>query len=1064
MSVPSKLPIISRGGTIPPRTGLQKKIGKQVPTISQECHNVKLGSWKQRQRGLKLSVNPSSEQDTSDDHSLFDYNEAFQEAILTSMDREMDRYEATLLDKDSLLADVRQTKEDLAIALKEEKDRTIALNKAVETLKNLLKEHESEIKIIMMERNGLKNSLEIARNGEDEARRQLRKQNEELRIAHENLLTTRSMTLAYDSDIKVRMNIEDRLKKDIHSLEEDKQTLESTINKMKEDMNAVKQQKVQGEEELNIAKSMLVVKDGKVLAIKRELDKAVESKEVLLRKWRSALGELEKRDTKIHDVASQNKELEATLILKHVEVKTLEKHGTSITKDLLEAKNVATKLKEDLKGAEIVLDLEKKTADRVKKQLNDVKKEQSEVLSKLNETGGLQEALENIQRESEDKAQRLAQAKHDIIQSEKKAKKAEHDMKDLEDQYVSFASNLEKTVERREKDAMKKNKVLENENQQLFAKNAKLELTLTHLASEYGALGIAHDRLTVEYKQLCEDAGKLERQIPLQQIRVDRAKEELLMHKNGEHGTNKTILILEQKIKRLKEELEKSQKRIRDITVAWVEGQEEAIKRDEALFVKSSTLLNEKARNKIISMQFERAANSEKTLEKKVAEALLSTDSLRAENANKDKKIKELEFANSKLELAITHFRHQLKAKNDETQDLKSGSSSRNREIGNQWQQLKKELLESEQRRSIDHRIAKVAKSQMKEMRIELKKVQAELLEFQLQAGRRGREEKNTSKGLLAIARSWESAFHRRRSKRQAKNLRKKALLAERRKERREELKHGKARNGEDSVEDTVAHWFGNDIDLSKELSSLGGSAKYKKLVLRLNESMNLAAERLRQIVETKKDMKIVIEERNKLAQDLYLMKQRTNQSTKEDGDQRIEQVKLMNRLVRAEALAASFEVQLRNAIRGEQVIEYTYKPDIEASPRLQAALAQSLIVSADEIATDLNEENLRLSVKTPNFCGTSRPGAMAMYPVNKSFVKSVPAKDDRNSSDFSKQSRRSRARPSHRGHSFKESYGDLTYSREMPDKEPTNLTTKVSVIRLGSEVSHKNLSSIRPS
>ena len=215
---------------------------------------------------------------------------------------------------------------------------------------------------------------------------------------------------------------------------------------------------------------------------------------------------------------------------------------------------------------------------------------------------------------------------------------------------------------------------------------------------------------------------------------------------------------------------------------------------------------------------------------------------MRAENANKDKKIKELEFANSKLELAITHFRHQLKAKNDETQDLKSGSSSRNREIGNQWQQLKKELLESEQRRSIDHRIAKVAKSQMKEMRIELKKVQAELLEFQLQAGRRGREEKNTSKGLLAIARSWESAFYRRRSKRQAKNLRKKALLAERRKERREELKHGKARNGEDSVEDTFPHWFGNDIDLSKELSSLGGSAKYKKLVLRLNESLNLAA------------------------------------------------------------------------------------------------------------------------------------------------------------------------------------------------------------------------------
>ena len=97
------------------------------------------------------------------------------------------------------------------------------------------------------------------------------------------------------------------------------------------------------------------------------------------------------------------------------------------------------------------------------------------------------------------------------------------------------------------------------------------------------------------------------------------------------------------------------------------------------------------------------------------------------------------------------------------------------------------------------------------------------------------------------------------------------------------------------------------------------------------------------------------------------------------DEDSRVQYVKLMNRLVRAEALAASMEKQLRitiNVAKSKDIyankrdsvtaaidamrVDYSYKPDIEVSQRIREALAQPLL-SADEIidSENLNEESL---------------------------------------------------------------------------------------------------------
>ena len=59
------------------------------------------------------------------------------------------------------------------------------------------------------------------------------------------------------------------------------------------------------------------------------------------------------------------------------------------------------------------------------------------------------------------------------------------------------------------------------------------------------------------------------------------------------------------------------------------------------------------------------------------------------------------------------------------------------------------------------------------------------------------------------------------------------------------------------------------DFDINSELANLGGSKKYKRVVLRLNQVMSLAAERLQNIVEIRHELRQVVEERDSLDKQL---------------------------------------------------------------------------------------------------------------------------------------------------------------------------------------------------
>ena len=170
-------------------------VTKKIGTLSHA--NRQINDKSTNNNGSNVN-NEKMEDHENEEDKLLEFNQAFQDAILATMDREISTYEEQLMDKATQMADITRTKEDLAIALLEEKKRSEMLNKAVITSKKSMKEQQNELALVNLENNGLKQSLESARNNEDEFRSKYKKNEEELQKVRKDLQQMQIMTMAYD--------------------------------------------------------------------------------------------------------------------------------------------------------------------------------------------------------------------------------------------------------------------------------------------------------------------------------------------------------------------------------------------------------------------------------------------------------------------------------------------------------------------------------------------------------------------------------------------------------------------------------------------------------------------------------------------------------------------------------------------------------------------------------------------------------------------------------------------------------------------------------------------------
>jgi len=105
-------------------------VTKKIGTLSHG--NRQINGKSMNNNGSNVN-NEKMEDHENEEDKLLEFNQAFQDAILATMDREISTYEEQLVDKSVQMADIARSKEDLAIALLEEKKRAEMLNKALTT-------------------------------------------------------------------------------------------------------------------------------------------------------------------------------------------------------------------------------------------------------------------------------------------------------------------------------------------------------------------------------------------------------------------------------------------------------------------------------------------------------------------------------------------------------------------------------------------------------------------------------------------------------------------------------------------------------------------------------------------------------------------------------------------------------------------------------------------------------------------------------------------------------------------------------------------------------------------
>eukprot|EP00943_MAST-04B_sp_MAST-4B-sp1_P004726 g4726.t1 len=225
------------------------------------------------------------------------------------MDREISTYEEELIDKTAQMAAISRSKEDLAIALLDEKKRANMLNSAVLTAKKNMKEQTNEIAITKLENDGLKQSLEIARKNEDEFRSKFKSADIEIQKLKSDLQQMRSMTMAYDSDVKVRAAVEQNLERDIERVKGDNQKLNTDISRLRQQLALSDSTNSSKSSEILELKAKLKSKDGELAELSKDYEYVANSKNELLRQWESAVRTIEKKE---YALTNTSKEQEKT--------------------------------------------------------------------------------------------------------------------------------------------------------------------------------------------------------------------------------------------------------------------------------------------------------------------------------------------------------------------------------------------------------------------------------------------------------------------------------------------------------------------------------------------------------------------------------------------------------------------------------------------------------------------------------------------------------------------------------------------------------------------------------
>eukprot|EP00753_Platysulcus_tardus_P016231 PLAT5508.1.p1 GENE.PLAT5508.1~~PLAT5508.1.p1 ORF type:complete len:987 (-),score=584.40 PLAT5508.1:87-3047(-) len=889
------------------------------------------------------------------DERLLEVNMRFEKALLASVERQLRALRGEVESKEMALEDEKEARTQLALALRRMRDDVNRLSAENVKLKASGEADRTKRAAALLEVTGLKREVEAltaARRAAETAAAAAEKRRDE---AVAEVASLRAAGGALADDIKIRRNLEVGLSGEVSRLQRQLAVVTAERDAARASVEAARASAAE-------ARHRTTEQENETRVAQRQLDKVVDelesmaaSKTVLLRQWQEALEAMSKRD-----VAMQAIEEKRAAVHDALEEARRREGGLAARNDKL-ARNLAV--------TSTVLDRQRVELEKATSRAAEAEAKKDSLLAEVSAVRAGQAKLESqlvslhgdraaLARKAEQLAASLAAKESEAERALAEARSVAREMEKRDLAAASAMVRVEEAAEADRAAAARRVLLTEAERQAAATEAAQLRATVSKLTVENGDLVRLYMSLTETYSKLAEEAEQLQRAFFRKEHDLNKLAAQLASTRAREGASEKPLKLQLRRARQLAAEGEAAYKKLQS---DWLRTQSELLATQASLRRARELAERREAELGAVEGMADRLAAAEAAARKDGGDKDVEVDRLRVQLRRQDSQqaaLRDAVMSLKKEKLDVESLLAVRQAEFEAATEALRGEAAR----------LRAALAATQRARNAKLRDASHADGRVQLLREKLKRASAAAEASALRASKAEhaldacrREAADNERQFAATIKQLEVLFGKKRRVERAAargggagDKKRSAAAAGRR--------LGKAGGSSSSAALLApaarsrkppgprAARLASSASAAGLPAAAGGEAEDShELVRRLNKMTTVSASRLNEIVQLQQQLSQAELSADGLKARNSKLKQRLHSLADEETSLRAEVKDLRARMARAEALAASLDMQIRE-IAPDALVRYDVVGGVGPMPseELMAVLDATPVEAGD--------------------------------------------------------------------------------------------------------------------
>eukprot|EP00743_Colponemidia_sp_Colp-15_P004341 GILK01004683.1.p1 GENE.GILK01004683.1~~GILK01004683.1.p1 ORF type:complete len:1005 (-),score=268.75 GILK01004683.1:139-3102(-) len=892
-------------------------------------------------------VNPRG--GNQEDSLIFEHNHRFQQLLLESVERQIQSMMDVVDTKNQQLHSAESARENLGVAL-------FSVQRELTKLRDALGSRNDEI-------SRLKHELRVAENAQQknladwkrsetengQLRAQLEKALGESTNTNQSIAKLKETTAIFSSDLKVHQNLERNMRKEIERLEELLEASRRQEAGLRDEIVKINEEKVKVETRCHRQENETKVAQRELEKLSQEFELVSASKSLLLRQWQDALDAMNKRDQSMQQLADTQKHTHERLVNREISERNL--------------KVDYAKLEEDFSKLQRELPDSKNTIARLRKEMEDLQKENMQLEDELalsrSESLSLRrdvQAMEKNRQIVEDRMFHAGEAivahRSKMMEYQKKYKEAVSELSDREHKLQSDIKRVDAEGKAMVDATERQHVVTDNKRVKAESRVYFLEIAVESMTQDHQALLDAHENLQQENKRLLNMIHDLQVQLVRREHDVNAAMTRL---ETRDTDDGSAVKVLNTTVSHLTATLEKKEEELKQLEASWFRTNQQYITEQRE---------KEQLKQQIESMQtngykqdiaHNRTVQELNSLTKDSRQGLVREQLLQVEVKELYSKIMKLREESQRLEVKRDEASDSLRMKEEQHVTDIALMRAEITKLKQDKQQLTydRELI-LQRSSAVDGRI-QLNKEKYIAKQKEADEARVQLRDLQIEHHNLQRVYEANQRELVALTKQMEIMVGK--GKYSSDPLQLKEVVRQM-KSSVNQSENTKPRERKNSTYPSNGFATGpEDTD-----------GKVVDLTSQLHRAKTVAAERLNESLQLRNQIE-------QLETTVQQLKRARNDSTHESEEtkSRLELCKkelivLTRRCLRAESIAANLERQLKQSLSAASAsIDYSYRPDLEPSTALMAALTKEEDDNSSDEGLSDSDDDLDASLDEPH-------------------------------------------------------------------------------------------------